>query len=482
MLLLLAFLSPTIAMAWEPSWVGATSAGGNGSTLAHAIKVAPNNDYYVSGQFSASANFSGTTLVSRGEADIFLAKYSHSGRLLWIVTAGGPGDDVGWGLDLDREGNVYLTGTFTGSGTFDSTAKASKTVTGVGYTIFLAKYRSWGNLAWVQTGVVTDSGVFNFGYGVAVDPAAHTVYIAALSQGNTTFSSESGTKDTVPGVGTWHMVVAKYDTEGNFKWAQTNEASPNSVPRGIAVDAWGNAYITGWLEDATTFTSADGKDITVTGFSPAQTNGDYPDDAFLAKYDKDGNVKWVNHIGGYKAVANAVAVSRWGDISVVGFIGNIDYGTSGEAKTIVTSQPPGKNINLGGGHFTDPFNVDAVIATYNTAGELQSALRFGGSDNEVANGIAYDDCGHLYIVGISEETPTTATLFVQKYQGSRLEWEQKAENSALWAPEGPTPAVSVGDRRRVFVSGGYQGSARFGKIELSSVGSSDMFVAELAPE
>src|SRR5664279_5110200 len=69
--LFLAFLSPTLAMAWQPAWVGATSAGGDGYTLAHSIKVAPNNDYYVTGEFSSTAKFSVTTLKSRGGSDIF---------------------------------------------------------------------------------------------------------------------------------------------------------------------------------------------------------------------------------------------------------------------------------------------------------------------------------------------------------------------------------------------------------------------------
>ena len=298
LVLLLASLSPMVAIASAPAWVGAISAGGDGYTLARSIKVAPNDDYYVTGEFSSRATFSGTTVSSRGGSDIFLAKYTASGTLLWIVTAGGSSDDVGWGLDLDSDGNVYLTGWFTNSGTFDSMDKASRTVSGVGDTIFLARYSPAGNLAWVQTGTVTDSSVFNFGYGIAVNSAAHTVYITALSQGNTTFSSENGTMHTVPGVWTWHMVVAKYGTDGNFQWAQANRGSPNSVPAGIAVDAGGNAYISGWLEDETTFSSANGKDLTVFGFSPAQTTLDYPDDAFLAKYDQNGNVLWVNHIGG----------------------------------------------------------------------------------------------------------------------------------------------------------------------------------------
>jgi hypothetical protein len=479
MALLLTCLWPMLAIASTPPWVGAMSAGGLGNTLARAIKAAPDGSYYVTGQFDSTAYFSGTTLVSHGGSDIFLARYASSGKLLWIVPAGGPGDDVGSGLDLDRDGNVYLTGWFSDTGKFDSTNKTSTTVSGTGYTIFLSRYSPDGNLAWVQTGTIPYRGDYNFGYGVAVDSAASTVYIAALSQTNTTFSSENGVVSTISGVQTWHMVLAQYGTDGNFKWAQTNQANPNSVSYGIAVDSQGDAYIAGWLENQTTFSSANGNDITVTGFSPGQSTLDYPDDAFLAKYDKNGNALWVNHIGGYKATGATVAVSPSGEVSLVGFIGNIN--SPGEAGTIVTSQPPGKNYILNDLYITDPYNPDALIVTYTAAGVLERALRIGQGGSEVATGVTYDGNGNLYVVGISQQSPTIrANLFIRKYQGGSLEWEQKAGSSALWSTGGTVPAVSVGANGIVYVVGGYQRWARFGTSTLFGGGSANMFVAELA--
>ena len=465
----------------QPSWTGAISAGGDGYTLAHAVKAAPGGGYYVTGQFSSKATFSGTSLSSRGGADIFLARYDASAKLLWVLTAGGPGDDIGRALDFDGQGNIYLTGWFTDTGTFDSANKASRTVYGNGYTIFLAKYSADGNLAWVQTGTIAFSGDYNFGEGVAVDSSANTVYIAALSQGNTTFSSESGTASTIAGGGGWHMVVAQYGTDGNFRWAQTDQASINSVPYGIAVDFAGNAYITGWFEDQTTFSSANGNDITVSGFSPAGTTGDYPDDAFLAKYDQNGNALWVNHIGGYKAIANAVAVSPSGEVSVVGYIGNVD--SPGESNTVVTSQPPRRNYILNDLFLTDPYNADALIVTYTAAGVLEKALRIGHGGSEDAKGVAYDASGALYVVGVAQQSPITrANLFIRKYQGGNFIWQQKAESSALWISEGTAPAVSVGASGTIYVAGGFQQWARFGPSTLPGHGSANMFVAEMPPE
>jgi hypothetical protein len=278
------------------------------------------------------------------------------------------------------------------------------------------------------------------------------------------------------------MYLAKYDTAGNFQWGQTNAASPNSLTNGIAVDAKDNAYVTGWLEDTTTFSSNDGKDITVTGFSPAQTTSDFPDDAFLVKYDCNGNVKWVNHIGGYKGIGSAVAVSPSGEVSMVGFIGNINFGSPGEAETIATSQPPGTNTNLGGGDFTNPYNQDGFIASYNAAGVLERASRHGGSKQQVATGVAYDLRGNLYVTGVFQGMTSQPNLFVRKYSGSSVLWTKTAADAGLFSSNNATaisPAVSVDPKGRVFVTGGYQGTASFGGMKLHSVGSSDIFVAEL---
>ena len=483
--LVLFCLITTTALAGTPTWVAATSAGGTGTDISWAVKVGPDNDQYVTGGFGGTAQFGGTTLVSAGGLDIFLAKYAGPGKLVWIVQSGGSSDDSGLGLAFDGSGNVYQTGSFTNSATFGSTDGSSITVTGNGITLFLAKYTSSGALVWVQTGTAPFAQQNNPAcLGVAVNPVAGTVYITGFAQDDTTFSSANGTVNDVPGVGTWHMILAKYDTNGNFQWGETNAANPNSIAYAVAIDANDNAYVTGWLEDQTTFSSNDGADITVTGFSPAQTTGDYPDDAFLVKYDRDGNVKWVNHIGGYKGNGSDVAVSPGGEVTLVGYVGNIDFGSPGEAETLVTSQPPGTTVSLGGGVFTNPYNRDAVVVTYDAAGVLLAANRRGESNQEIATSMAYDTGGNLYLTGVVLGAANQLTLFVGKLSGKTLFWRQVAENAGEWLGNATlvSPAVAVDSAGRVFVTGAYQGTASFGKIKLNSPGPFSIFLAELAQD
>jgi len=494
--LLILFCGMTIAAYAEPpSWVRAITTQGSGNScntnqcddISYAIKVGHDGSLYVTGRFSGTIQFAGTTLTSRGGLDIFLAKYTSNGKLLWAVQSGGTGDDSASSLDVDGAGNIYVTGGFTISAVFGSTNGVTQTVTGggLGSTIFLAKYTPSGALLWVQTGIACCGGTVNGANGVAVDRAAGTVYLTGVTQGDVTFTSQNGASNTVPGVWTWHMVLAKYDTEGNFQWGQVNEASPNSIPDGIAVDEKHNVYVTGWLEDETTFFSNDGEDITVFGLSPAQTTFDYPDDCFLAQYDQDGNAKWVTDIGGYKCNASRVAVSRRGDeVTVVGYFGNINYGSPSEEETIVTSLPPGKNSTLADGAFTNPYTKNGFVVTYHADGVLRWVHRVGGDMQEVATGVAYDHKDNLYVSGVYQGQVDPQNVFVRKYSGKRLLWKKTAGNAGVWVGNNTilSPALAVDRKGRVFVTGAYQGTATFGKITLNGTGAADIFLAELASE
>jgi hypothetical protein len=472
-----------------PKWTRAESFGGSGTDSGSAVKTDAHGDRYVTGGFSSTARFGNKTFASAGGTDIFLAKFERSGELRWLLQAGGPGDDIGNDIAFDREQNIYLAGSFTDSATFPSVDGPAKSVTGVGETIFLAKYSPSGKLAWVQTGTVFFSAA-NEAFGVAVNPATGTVFITGRSQGDTTFSSSDGINHTVPGTGAWHMYLAKYDSHGNFQWGQTNEASPNAIAHKVAVDAHDNAYVTGWLESTTTFHSNNGHDLTVTGMSqPVQSFPDFPDDAFIVKYDADGNAKWVNLIGGYKGIGTDIAVSDRGEISITGFIGNI-AGSSSQAETIATSQPGGQNINLGGGQSTNPFNKDAFVATYNSAGVLLKARRIGGTGDDGGSGISYDHKGNLYVAGVFQGTirvdghsltgERPFNLFVLKFKSALggLDWAKKADGAGQDSFE-ENPRMSVTPAGDVLVTGTYQGAAVFDAITLHSAGDLDIFLAEL---
>jgi hypothetical protein len=229
-----------------PSWSRVGSFAGSGEDGGNAVKIDKFGNRYVTGLFSATATFNGQTLASHGDTDIFLAKFAQDGSLLWLVQIGGAGNDESGDIAFDFQGNVYLTGWFTNSASFGSANGAVNTRTGTGETIFLAKYSTSGNLVWARKGTIPDVHT-NRGHGLAINLTAGSIYMTGVSQEATSFTSADGHVYTVPGSINWHMFLVKYDLRGQFLWGESNQASPNSIPRNVAVDANDNAYVTGWF-------------------------------------------------------------------------------------------------------------------------------------------------------------------------------------------------------------------------------------------
>jgi len=486
-------LSLAVSANTSAPWLRAGSIGGDGVDGGSAVKIGADGSRYVAGYFTSTLQFGigNTPLMSYGGGDIFLTKRDSSGTVLWTIQAGGSyGDDFATDLALDGSENIYLTGAFYNSATFGSTDGNELPVSSSGQTIFLAKYSSSGVVAWVRTGAMGSGGEGRCeGDGVAVGPTTGTVYLAGLCQTDAEFSSADGTYHTVPGVWSWHMVLVKYDRDGDFQWGETSAANPNSQGISVAVDARDSAYVVGWFENETTFYSQNGKNITVKGFSPGQSDSNYPNDTFVVKYGPSGNANWVNHIGGYFAWGMAVAARPDGEVSLVGCIGNIGYRTRRERITTVTSQAPGLYKNLGSGYLTNPYNQDIVIATWDSAGVLRRALRVGGKNNERATGIAYDATGRLSLTGSFEGTFSTGgyqlqangtnNLFVLQYSGNTLRRAATAINAAFQPVLAWEPKMSADAAGNVFVTGTYQGTAYFGKIRLRNATGFDIFLAKL---
>jgi hypothetical protein len=469
-------------------WLKPQSLGGSGTDWGNSVRSDRQGNFFVTGFFSSTAKFGKKTLTAAGGVDAFIAKYKDNGHLEWLIQIGGAEDDTGKDIAFDRKGNVYVTGWFNNSTSFSSTRGPAKTVTGNGETVFLAKYRPNGVLEWVRTGISSAPfPVINRGHGIAVNVKTGSIYLTGMSQMDTLFTSGDNADHIVPGVETWHVFLVKYDTQGNFQWGQRNEAAPNSIPHRVAVDEDDNAYVTGWFEGAATFYSNNGLHQSVTGLSsPVQEFPDFPDDAFVVKYDAQGNVKWVNQIGGYKAIGTDIAVSRHGKISVTGFIGNID-GTPAQAQTIVTSQAGGSDINLGGGEFTTPYNADAFVATYDSDGILISANRIGGVQNDGGGGIAYEGSA-LYVSGVFQGNLSfqgktlmgekANNLFVLKYSGQGLLSAKKADGAGTVQLE-QNSRICVLSKNKVSVTGAYSDNAVFDGKTLQSAGAEDIFLSEL---
>jgi hypothetical protein len=351
--LLLIYSSNAIAQTVQWAKKGISEGFENGN----AIVADDSGNVYVTGQFEFLSVFDNVSIYSSGSHDIFVAKYLSDGTLKWIRRAGGHHGDVGHAIAIDDQHNVYVTGEIEDTVQFGNIQK----VAAGGNDIFVAKYDANGNILWVQSAgaqLGTDKG-----RAIAVSPSGN-VYVTGFFTYSTTFGSI-----TLSTSGANDIFITKFDTDGQVIWAKKAGGSGQDRGYGLVLDGAENVYVTGTFTRSAVF-----KNTTIT--NPGSHS------SFLAKYDKDGNLQWVNSAGACcdTTKANAVALDENGNIYVTGYFkGNTAFGTT---------------------TFSTDTLSEVFLVKYDPSGNVIWAKRAGGNEDDGSYGVCVDTSNHLvYITG-----------------------------------------------------------------------------------
>ncbi len=113
--------------------------------------------FYVTGFFENGLNFPNQPLNGFGGRDIFVAKFDNNGNLQWARQAGGSGEDIGSSIAVSDNNNIFVTGHFSGSAQFSPNIIRQSLG---GHDVFVAKYDETSNVVWVQSagGAQNDQG------------------------------------------------------------------------------------------------------------------------------------------------------------------------------------------------------------------------------------------------------------------------------------------------------------------------------------
>ncbi|MBE0644889.1 MAG: hypothetical protein IH600_12465 [Bacteroidetes bacterium] len=248
-----------------------------------AVDADSEGNLWLAGNFRGDVDFdpgTGTALLqSRGMTDMFLARYdAGDGSFEWVGQMGGSGQDIisPGAMRVDDRGRPALTGRLRG--TADLSPTGGSMVTG---TLFLAAYDTEGALrfGFVVPGASQNSG----GHRVAFDEAGN-VYVAGWVGGAPDFDTGSGSMIR-PASGTQDVFLAKYSEGGNVLWANVLGApgnTGNDICAGLAVDAGGNAWITGQFYGIGADYDPSEKAFLLSSVGM--------NDCFVAKYSPDGSL------------------------------------------------------------------------------------------------------------------------------------------------------------------------------------------------
>ncbi len=440
--------------------------GGAGWDEGKAIAVDGSGNAYVTGYANfAAGSFPvtvGPDLTYNGDSsDAFVAKLSADGAsLVYCGYIGGAGWDEGIGIALDGAGNAYIVGD-TLSGDLPVTPGSVLTYGG-DRDAFVAKVKADGT-ALVYCGYIGGSSQEN-GRGIAVDSSGHAyvtgetfsenlpvavgpdltfngsqdVYVAKVSvdgkaldycgyiggwgnqegraiavdgDGNAYVTGNTETDFPVkvgPGLecsGGYDAFVAKVKADGtDLVYAGYIGGWYEDVGLGIAVDASGSAYVTGYADsDEESFPVKVGPDLTWNGGSS---------DAFVAKVKADGaSLEYCGFIGGGATGDLVFGNDRGNGIAVDG-AGNAYVVGQSDSKEDTFPVSAGPDLTWNGWN-------DAFVAKVNPFGTgLVYCGYIGGSDEDVGLRIAVDGSGNAYLSGYAYSSEATFPVKV----GPDLTW------------------------------------------------------------
>ncbi len=420
-------LNPTGSASIYSAYLGGDSGGSS-------IAVDASVNAYVTGvtsdtNFPTTAGAFQTALT--GFEDAFITKLNPSGSALVYSTYLGGGGEYGGGIAIDAGGNAYVTGS-TDSTNFPITAGAFQATNGGLFNAFIAKLNSPGSALVYSTYLGGSTGTFagvipGGGSTIAVD-AGGNAYVTGATF-DTNFPTTVGAFQTTPA----GAFVTKLNPSGSALAYSTYLGGGGDQGYSIAVDASGDAYVTGFTGSADFPTTAGAFQASLAG----------PQNAFVTKLNPSGSALiYSTYLGGSGIFCpGSEGLEAGGDLGVgiaVDASGNA-YVTGGTPSTNFPTTPDAFQTALAGGGCG--FG-DAFVTKLNPSGSALVYSTYLGSDGG-GSGIAVDASGNAYVTGDTSSTdfPATVGAFQTAFGGGTLDaFVAKIDFSATTGPPlVPTP-------------------------------------------
>jgi len=230
-----------------PQW--ATRVAGAGQDFAKTVAGLPAGGAVVSGWFDGTltAGTSGGQLTAVGTTDGFSIRVNADGSVAWLTDVGGVAFDLVWGSTADADGNVYLTGLFSGAATVGAGGPPG-TLTAAGAADgFVARLDNTGQPAW---SVAFGGAGIDLGLGVAV--SGSTLYLSGAFAATASFGAAS-----LVSAGALDGFVSQLSTAGTWQWTEPMAAGAgDGFGLDAATDPSGAVWVTGNFQSTVTFTSS----------------------------------------------------------------------------------------------------------------------------------------------------------------------------------------------------------------------------------
>ena len=410
----------------------------------------------------------------------------------WGRTWGGSGDEMANSTITDAQGNIYVAGDFSASVDFDPGTGVTNATSNGGLDVFLSKFSPDGTFLWARTWGGTGRDIAS---SVGVDSAGN-VYVAGPFQNTVDFNPDPNASDMHSSNnpnGQNNMFLSKFSPDGTFQWARTwGPADAGGEAYSLAVDASDNIYVQGDFSGTTT--NFDPWDPlhpdNHTNHPPLSSSDPRLFDAFLSKFDKNGNYVWAKTWGGegYDD-GDSVAVDGNGNVYVAGMY----------ASQQINFDPAGGNAGLGHPASDSGIKVDVFLSKFDPDGDFQWVRTWGGQGTDDAPGtIAVDRANNVTVGGRFESvncdfdpgsgvdlhsTNGSFDAFISKFDPSGTFLWARTWGGSGWDSAG---GLAVDSLNNVYTIGVFVNQVEFdpggNPAVVTSQGGDDIFLSQFAPD
>jgi hypothetical protein len=373
--------NPAYPIIIDPELVYSTYLGGSADDGSSAIAVDNYGDIFVTGNTSSTDFPLINPFDNTNEnGDIFITKFSPAGNdIIFSTYLGGNGGDGASSIAIDESGNVYLTGaTFS---TDFPTVNPFQALISTPPDAFVTKLSTSGNALLYSTyfGGSKDGGHQETAFGIAVDNQGEA-YITGYTD-SPDFPLANPIDSICDCGGSLDAFVSKFTASGNSLIFSTYLGGiGRDHAYGIAVDQFGNAYVTGNTTG----------DFPIVNAYQSQIIG--PPDIYVTKLSSTGeSIIFSTYVGGNgEDMAYGIAVDNNNNTVVAGFTAS-SPDTTGGGFPVISAFDSCYNGNY-----------DAIVFKLSAGGNsLLYSNYLGGSERDEGRAIAVDNAGNAYITGVT---------------------------------------------------------------------------------
>jgi hypothetical protein len=425
--------------------------GGPDQEYAKGLALDDLDNTYLTGSFEGQASaFDGVRLASAGKSDAFVAKIDREAHTVWAVGLGGAGADEGLGIAASGAGDVYVTGTFSGTVDFDPGPGRTELTSAGGSDAFLLRLSPKGELVWARRlgGTLDDAGLR-----IALNKDA--VWVAGTFEGGL-----EGSADNLVSAGKSDAFVAKLDLDGKPLWMKRIGGAKDDEGCGVALGRSGEAWVAGTFKESPSIgPDGGGLDMQSAGHK----------DVFLLRLDPTGRLLWSGRIGGVQdEVCGGIAATVAGGVAVVG-----QFATTADLD-------PGPGVLSVASHGLS----DAFLVRLDGNGRLVWGRGFGEIGPDTGTAVTGDRYGSVYAVGHMDRP---------RSEGGSMAWvaEHSDSGERAWSvglqASGSLDgaAIALNPQGLTIVAGSFKGETKelreASSPRVKGFGKSDAFVWRLVP-